>query len=170
VTRTTIVIPQPIDERLEAHLGKRGEQLAFLGARASGNSLEVLETLLVGSELLDPTERWHVALSDSGRVAVLAWASQGGFTLIEVHTHGRWFPACFSQTDLRGLADWVPHVMWRLGGRPYAALVVAGDTLDALVWDSKDAAPATAAVVERSGQALIPTGNSLRALLDAAGP
>ena len=32
---------------------------------------------------------------------------------------------------------------WRLGGRPYAALVLAGDAWDALAWTDKGGAPVT---------------------------
>ena len=43
--------------------------------------------------------------------------------------------------NLEGLEEFVPHVRWRLGGRPYAALVFAPDGFDAMVWADESGAP-----------------------------
>ena len=42
--------------------------------------------------------------------------------------------ASFSLSDISGLEQWVPHLWWRLRGRPYGAIVIDGETLDALAW------------------------------------
>jgi hypothetical protein len=62
------------------------------------------------------------------------WAWDAGASLVEAHSHGDTVPACFSPSDLLGLDVWVPHLRWRLRGRPYAAIVTAGDTFDAIAW------------------------------------
>jgi hypothetical protein len=76
----------------------------------------------------------HVSLSDETRTSILRWATLEEASLIEAHSHGRRGPAVFSRYDLRGLAEWVPHVRWRLRGRAYAALVTTVADFDALAW------------------------------------
>jgi hypothetical protein len=57
-----------------------------------------------------------------------------GTCLVEFHSHLGHGPAAFSWSDVTGLADFVPHVRWRLKGRPYAAVVVTKNSFDALAW------------------------------------
>jgi hypothetical protein len=76
----------------------------------------------------------HVSLPDETRSAVIQWATAENACLIEAHSHGRWSPAAFSPYDLRNLDDWVPHLWWRLRGRPYAAIVTSSHDFDALAW------------------------------------
>lgn len=155
-----IVIPDNVDRGLDRHLRRRGEQLAFLGTVQAGDDLRAVDLLRAGSDLLDGADAWHVALSDAGRQAVLRWAAEREVGLAEVHTHPAWWPAQFSEIDLSGLRQWAPNVVWRLGGRPYAALVVAGTSIDGLVWEERDAPPEVPEEVERSGSRLVPTGSS----------
>jgi hypothetical protein len=44
-------------------------------------------------------------------------------------------------TDWMGLDQFVPHVWWRLGHRPYVALVFGETTFDAVVWRAGPEAP-----------------------------
>lgn len=163
-----IVIPANVDRPLRQHLDGRGEQLAFLGAKVDSDALSVASMLAIGPDLLDAQDPWHVALTDAGRVAVFRWAHNANLAVIEVHTHGNAWPACLSPTDIDGLVRWVPHVMWRLPGRPYAAVVVAGDTIDALIWPGLGLKPQTATAIERADRLYIPTGHSLTALSGTA--
>lgn len=156
-----IVIPGSINRSLEAHLRQAGEQLAFLGFQQDDDVLEVVDQLIIGAELLDAEDVWHVALTDVGRQHVLKWAHERGLGLIEIHTHAALWPAQFSYIDLDGLMDWGPNVVWRLGGRPYGALVVAGDSIDGLIWTDRDGRPELPSAVERSGISQTPTGGSL---------
>lgn len=163
-----IVIPDNVDRGLDRHLRQRGEQLAFLGTARAGDVLRAVDLLNAGPDLLDGADAWHVSLSDTGRQSVLRWAAEREVSLVEIHTHSGWWPAEFSEIDLSGLRQWAPNVVWRLGGRPYAALVVAGASIDGLVWRERDAVPEVPDVVERSGRPLLPTGRSaLRYPLDA---
>jgi hypothetical protein len=55
----------------------------------------------------------------------------------------------------------VPHLWWRLGGRPYAALVFGAETFDGLAWNHSpaDAVPVVSLAVD--GQAArVATGRS----------
>ena len=77
---------------------------------------------------------YHVTLKDEVRPELIKWAWDAGGCLAEIHSHGMLGDACFSPSDLRGFASWVPHVRWRLRARPYLAVVADGDTFDALAW------------------------------------
>ena len=144
-----IIIPTPVDQRLERHLLQVGERLAFLAAQLDGEAMSAVGLLPIGEDLLDAADLSHLALTDECRAMVIRWAHERSAALVEVHSHPSWWPASMSIIDIDGLAEWVPHVRWRLPGRPYAAIVVAGATLDALVWDGTGvSAPYN---VERSG-------------------
>jgi hypothetical protein len=77
---------------------------------------------------------YHVTLTDEMRPAIIKWAWDAGASLVEAHSHGDTGVACFSPSDVWGLEEWVPHLRWRLRGRPYAAIVTAGETFDAIAW------------------------------------
>jgi hypothetical protein len=76
----------------------------------------------------------HLSLPDETRSAVIQWATAESACLIEAHSHSQWSPAAFSLYDLRNLDEWVPHLRWRLRGRPYAAIVTSVVDFDALAW------------------------------------
>jgi hypothetical protein len=156
-----IVIPGPIDRSLEAHLGQRGEQLAFMGFQQDGEVLAVDDLLLITADLLESKDPWHVELAAVGQQQVLRWAHERASGLVEIHTHGGLWPAEFSSIDLGGLVEWAPNMVWRLGGRPYGALVVAGGSIDGLVWRTLTGGPEVPSTVERSGESQHPTGLSL---------
>ncbi len=82
---------------------------------------------------------YHLTLKDEVGAEAIKWAWDAGASLVEAHSHTADGLACFSPSDLSGLDEWVPQVRWRLRGRPYAALVTAGERFDALAWidDSK---------------------------------
>ena len=83
----------------------------------------------------------HFALSDWVRADVIKRAHDLDASIAEFHSHlGPW-PAEFSLTDQIGFQDFVPHVMWRLKGRPYLAVVVTPRDIDALVWMSDPKSP-----------------------------
>ncbi|MCH7584534.1 MAG: hypothetical protein IH941_05175 [Acidobacteria bacterium] len=79
-------------------------------------------------------DQLHVSLSDETRSAVIQWAWVEDACLIEAHSHGSWAPAAFSHFDLGNLDEWVSHLWWRLGGRPYAAIVTSTLDFDGLAW------------------------------------
>jgi hypothetical protein len=77
---------------------------------------------------------FHVALTDEAKAEILGAATAAGRGLVEVHSHLGADRAGFSRTDIDGLREWVPQVRWRLGGRPYAAMVWDETSFDALAW------------------------------------
>jgi hypothetical protein len=122
------------------HLGRlvdvlaEPEQVAFAYATFSAATFEIVELDVIATEEVEFRSDWHVTLADEVRPRLIKAAWDTGRCLIESHSHGPHGSAQFSPSDLAGFEEWVRHVRWRLRGRPYAALVLAGDTWDALAW------------------------------------
>jgi hypothetical protein len=131
----TFVIPKRIFRRCRRDLLERPEAVGFFAAdykqrTHTFRARQWRPIPLTGLE--DPTAP-HIVLRDRVAAEIIKWAWDENVSLIEAHSHGSG-SAAFSLTDLMGLEEWVPHLSWRLNGRPYGALVVAGDTVDALAW------------------------------------
>lgn len=60
----------------------------------------------------------------------------------------------------------MPHVRWRLHGRPYASIVTAGDTFDALAWVEDAARPEQVERLEVDGEVHLATALTLPRLTD----
>jgi len=127
-----IRIKSAMFDELERHLDQP-ELAAFLLADFDGHDFEVVEIRAVAGDGYSSRSNYHLELADSARPQLIAWALERELCLIEVHSHGPDFPQ-FSRSDQLGFLDWVPHVRWRLRGRPYAALVRSGDEWDGLAW------------------------------------
>lgn len=142
---------------LHAYLQHETERMAFLAAvpaaigrddagdsGGTGDAWEVVDVMYLDDDR-DYSYQGSagVELADDIRPRTLKWATSLDAALIEVHTHGPGrFPTTFSITDLRGLREAVPGLIWRLDGRPYAAIVVGGrQDHDSLTWASKDTPP-----------------------------
>lgn len=142
----TVAIHSTVDQwlTLTDHLRDRPERVAFaVGAEADSPDAVVLrEVLLVEDDQLEPGP-WCVQLTEDAAREVLAWATQCDGWLVEIHSHlGRSAdPVRFSGTDVDGLAEWVPHVRWRLKRRPYGALVLGPETLDGIAWTGAPGEP-----------------------------
>lgn len=124
--------------RLQACLlGPEGGYLAFMLADVrpgDTRELRFVDVYAVPAEELDLATGLHVALKDEARAKVIKWAWDRDLALLEAHVHLGARPPMFSPTDLDGLAEFVPHVWWRLRGRPYAAMVWSRGGFDALAW------------------------------------
>ncbi len=112
------------------------EQVAFLFSEPyeAQSELKLVDLYPVPPEGFDFQSDYHVALTDQVRATVIKRAWDSGGCLIEAHSHEFGDPVSFSDSDLYGFTDWVPHVRWRLRRRPYIALVFGEETFDALVW------------------------------------
>jgi hypothetical protein len=136
-------------EHVSDHLRCRPEQVAFLHGTTDAGASDELDIVIKIDDVLAlqahdlELGEWCVQLTEQAQHAVLSWASSGDGWLIEAHSHLGPLadPARFSPTDLAGLAEWVPHVRWRLSRRPYAALVFGPTTFDGVGWhrDLRDA-------------------------------
>jgi len=153
--------------RLLAHMyAGEDEQVAFLFTHPpqAREPLRIAELYPVPTGGFADKSPLYLALSDEVRGQVIGRTSRLGGCLVEAHSHA-FGPAGFSPTDLSGFEEWVPHVRWRLKGRPYVALVFAEGSFDALVWEGEDERPALLAslLVEGEGP-LVPTGIGYRGL------
>jgi hypothetical protein len=104
---------------------------------------------------------WHVELKDDIRPRIIKKAFDMDAAIVEIHSHPYDAPATFSGSDLDGLQEFVPHVRWRLKGKPYAALVFSNSDFDGLAWVDNDGEvqPLTELIV--NGCRLKPNGHTL---------
>jgi hypothetical protein len=167
------LIHDRIYSQLRRHLRGRIEQAAFLIADYDERSREfqARDVCLVDAAGFAVQTSFHISLADETRAELIRWAWDAGASLVEVHSHSGRTPAAFSASDLSGFAEWVPHLWWRLSGRPYLAIVTAGSSFDGLAWIDE---PARAEQLERislsSGRSLESTRLTLTSLAaDKAG-
>ena len=77
---------------------------------------------------------YHLELTTETQAGVLKRAHDLGASLVELHSHsGAGLPR-FSESDLWGFEEFVPHAWWRLKRRPYAAIVAGCSGFDGLAW------------------------------------
>lgn len=103
----------------------------------------------------------YLELVDAVRGEVIKRAHDLRACLIEFHSHPLQSLAQFSWSDARGFADWVPHIQWRLPGRPYAAMVVARESFDSLIWNGAGARPSAYVTINADSRVMRPTGLSI---------
>lgn len=121
-----------------------------------------LETELLQREDYESQEDDYLELRDETRARLIKLAHDRQASLVEFHSHPSPYPACFSLSDIKGLEDFVPHVRWRLKGRPYAAVVVAPSGFDGLAWIGPDADENTLGEIQVDRQRLSATGLTAR--------
>jgi hypothetical protein len=130
-------------QELRRHLLQdENEQAAFMFADMEATEDQLIfvvqEIHFMTAEKYTFQSSYHITLDDDvlGEMIRIAW--QAGRVLVEVHSHrDDSSPVSFSGSDIRGFASVVPHVRWRMKGRPYAAIVMNETSLDALVWDGE---------------------------------
>jgi hypothetical protein len=145
------------------HLDSRPESVGFFLADWEADS----ETFLLidwspapDAGFADQSD-YHLSLTDAYCNEMILWAWRSGKCLVEAHSHVDWGPAGFSGSDMFGFSEWVPHLWWRLRGRPYAAIVKAGETLDAIAWIRDPNVPEQIVQVDVEDQHLLSTRNTL---------
>lgn len=163
-----LYLPVGLYEELRAHLlpiGSTVEQAAFVFAKTSQDqastrfNVAAVEKLGVGD--FDGQGSGYLELSDETRKRLIKRAHDLGTSLIELHSHPMPWPAQFSEYDRQGLLETVPHMLWRLAKRPYAAIVVAPTGFDALVWLSDPHKPNALDTLVAGTQIMKPTNLSL---------
>jgi hypothetical protein len=161
----TVAIPVTLWEHLHLYLDHHAERMAFLAAVADGeHAWRVTEVMYLDDDRDYEYQGWAgVELADDIRPRTLKWASGMDAALIEVHSHGAGrLPTTFSTIDLLGLIDGAPRLVWRLGGRPYGAIVVGGrKDHDSLTWASKESAPTPIGQLTVGSVRLAPTALAL---------
>ena len=121
--------------RFRADLDGRVEGAGFFLAAhdPAERAFRLREWRAITSDGFESRSEFHLVLRDEIRAEIIKWAWDAGASLVEAHSHDLGM-ASFSLSDIYGLEQWVPHLWWRLRGRPYGAIVVDGETLDALAW------------------------------------
>jgi hypothetical protein len=142
--RSELHVPAITYQKVLGHLfsNMETEHAAFLYTRISASEstlvLSVEDHFLVPPDGFLRRSAYHFELRDDIQRQVIKGAHSRDCGLVEAHSHPFPTPACFSETDVLGLTDWVPHVRWRLAGRPYAAIVVAPGSFDGIVFSARD--------------------------------
>lgn len=163
---------------VEHLLQDEDEQVAFGYVRVEQDlHLEALER--VQPDGFSFQSGYHIELRQEAMSQAIKRAWESNTALVEFHSHPSqigWFRkrrvlAHFSQSDIYGFREWVPHVLWRLRRQPYLAVVVAPESFDALIWQPGDAVMNPRGLFNfllDDGRELKPTGETLR-LLSAGG-
>ena len=142
------------------------EEAAFVYARPEIKdktvSLHYIQWDGVPPEGFEHRSRFYLELTDETKASVIKRAHDLEASLIEFHSHEA-TTARFSDSDFSGFREFVPHVMWRLKRRPYAAVVVTRQGFDALAWVSDGSTPEPMKGIVVDGQTIIPSGLSLNA-------
>ncbi len=156
-------------DRLRRHLLRtpRCEQGAFLFCRHSlsgggGHIFDCEDWSALKRADYEVQAGDYLELTDAARARLIKQAHDRGLCLVESHSHPGPYPAAFSYSDLTGLDEFVPHVRWRLRGRPYAALVFAQSGFDGLAWtDRAGTLPQQVAAIETENARLAASGLTL---------
>ncbi len=164
----TITIPSRIDQLVRSHLFQNElEQGAFLYAVITANDKEtefnVVEAYLV------PPEGWqiqmdvHLEMKDGERAKIMNQAKQKNLALVDCHSHPAAFSnVWFSPSDRYGISEFAAYAKWKLSGKPYAAMVWAESSIDAVAWDNDftEALPIQKIVIEDGKEKiLVPKGS-----------
>lgn len=167
MTKAQIELSKGEFARLLTHLDGKGEgfeEAAFLFCQkdVAGETLRlaVTEVRLLQPEAFEYRSDRYLELHDETRRSVIKHAHTTQSCLVEVHSHPLQDEACFSWSDLKGFDEFVPQVRWRLDGRPYGAVVFAGETFDSFVWERAAAEPLSASLVV-DGVVMHPTRSTL---------
>lgn len=142
MAKSTIVIPKNIYRRIQKHLFPHSdgrEQVAFIFATPltveEWTRFEFKSWHLVEPHEYEYHSEEYVELKDEMRPKIIKKAFDLNTSIVELHSHPLQRAAKFSASDLDGFSEFVPHVWWRLRGKPYAALVFSRDSaFDGLVW------------------------------------
>ncbi len=147
-------------------LNTTSEQAAFAYATADYIN-EVLYISFIDWELIDKKDftyytDFHLELSHEKQAQIIKKAHDLKASIVEWHSHPFYGPAMFSTSDLLGFKEFVPHVMWRLDGRPYSAVVVTPNDLDALVWINNSGNPCQLSCLKIGSRELYPSSLTLK--------
>lgn len=130
---------------VQQHLFGRGldrEQGGFLFCSSASDGHELVFSATEWVPFMPEDYVYHdidyLEMRDEVRAGLIKRAHDAAAALVEVHSHPWPKPAFFSEADLAGLAEFVPHVRWRLKRRPYGALVFGTNSFDGIAWQEDD--------------------------------
>ena len=112
---------------------------------------------------------YYFELTDKTKAKLIKRAHDLNASIIEFHSHVDQSSARFSHTDWTGFLEFVPHVFWRLKNKPYAAVVVAPENFDAIVWIDAPDKPELLKGICVDGTLHYPTNNSYKKWIHGSG-
>ena len=119
--------------------GSRVEEAAFAYAvptTEEAHLFDIVDWFAVDPSGFESRSAYHLELTDETRARAIKHAHDLGASLVELHSHVDGEPARFSWSDLSGFREFVPHVWWRLKGKPYFAIVAVAKSFDGFSWRS----------------------------------
>jgi hypothetical protein len=144
----------------------RLEECAFLFVDAIFNESKVEFIYKDSYYLMDSDYKFrsgfHFELKDSIRAMMIKKAHDLDCCIVETHSHIEQEIAEFSYSDWSGFYDFVPHIQWRLKGKPYISLVFTTRNFDALVWFKNHQSPTPLKGIQVGRELKIPTGESIK--------
>ena len=162
-------VPSGTISKLVAHLlpkGARSEEAAFgFATSASANGrlcFDLVDWLPIEPAGFAHRSAYYLELTDQTRQMLIKRAHDLGTSLIEFHSHPSATDADFSPSDFSGFREFVPHLLWRLKGRPYAAFVFTRHCFDGLAWMESADSPIAVAGIEEAWRLHSTTGLSFR--------
>lgn len=148
MVKSTILIPNYVYHKITRHLFPKmieSEEVAFLFSAVSrrDSSIQFRFKSWYGVQPKDYEYRSleHIELKDEMRQKIIKSAFDLDTAIVEMHSHPFKEAARFSPSDLEGFDEFVPHVFWRLKGKPYSAIVFSASDFDALAWIDNPKAP-----------------------------
>lgn len=165
--KTSLHLPAGVFPDLHNHLLPTDgmfEEAAFLFVRPVRTD-GVLQLEYIEATKLRPSdfaERYadYLELHENVRARLIKRAHDLNASMVEMHSHVGPYRAAFSYSDINGLKDNVPHLWWRLRSRPYAAIVVANDGIDGLVWTDNPKSPVGLDEIHDGATVLRPQGTT----------
>lgn len=166
---TILKIPDTVRAQIWGHLNLENsltEEAGFMLAKAGINgqqlTLEFIEWMPLRNGDFQSKLGDYLELANETRAKLIKLAHDKTACLVEFHSHPGPYPAMFSYADKVGLEEFVPHVRWRLKGRPYVAVVVAASGFDALVWSDNSSQPNALSAIETEKLHMMPTNLTLQ--------
>lgn len=166
---TTLYIPPEVYNELQRHLlpniqTKEVAAFAFAKVFLHNEQMELLYQDWYAVQPIDYESRsaYHFELTHETSRRMIKYAHDLDACIIEFHSHIDQEFVRFSPTDWRGFSEFVPHVLWRLKGKPYVAIVLTTHGIDALVWSNNAQNPKGLNAIKIGEINLIPTNNSLK--------
>lgn len=167
MTTVWLELPRDAEKAIWNHLVREDsevEQAGFVFARDEARGgvrvFQYIEWFPVPPDGFAVQSEFHIELADEVRGSVIKRAHDLSASLVEFHFHAGAWPAAFSPSDFAGFREFVPHVWWRLKGKPYLAVVVARSGFDGLAWLEGPARPERLSGLLVDGQPRKPTGLS----------
>jgi hypothetical protein len=115
------------------------EQGAFLFAQPVryGNELwlDAVDAYLISPSGWRVQHEVYLEMNDAERAKIMKIARDRNLAVIDCHSHpGSEDDVWFSPSDKRGITEFAAYAKWKLDGKPFAAMVWAEGSVDAVGW------------------------------------